>query len=114
MHRQPDVFAALLDAAADDIGSQSIHPGQTIPGVWKLAGEDAVERLIVVIATAALSRVCRAQNVDVARALASYAGVARHVEIVPKGAPDEIATQHLRDAAAELRRSVTRVLKMAV
>jgi hypothetical protein len=104
MHRDSELFAALLTDAATDIERQTKHPGQTIPGVWRLSGEDAPERLIVIIATSALSRVCQRREIDVDQALASYVEVSKNISIKPKGAPDVIAAQHLRDAAEELGR----------
>jgi hypothetical protein len=104
MHRDPELFAALLSDAASDIERQERHPGQPIPGVWVVGGANSTERLIVVIATAALSRVCRQRGIDIDQALTSYAEVAKNISIVPKGSPDVIAAKHLRDAAAELLR----------
>lgn len=106
MHNSnPEEFARLLDAAADHVAKQRIHPGQTLPGLWPI-NKDTHEpaRLIGVIVTLALANACRDADCDLTKALESYAEVSKDVTIVPKGGPDVMAAQHLRDAATELRR----------
>lgn len=115
MHRtDSEGFAALLEKAADDIARQPIHPGQTVPGLWKIGGENPPERLIGVIATGALARVARQNDYDLDEVLASYVEVSKNISITPKGAPDTMARTHLLDAAAELRRVGQARLVMAV
>lgn len=104
MHRNPEAFADLLESAADDIGRQERHPGQSLPGVWNVGGANSPEQLIGVVATAALARVCRARDADLDSALASYVEVAKNISVTPQGGPDVMAAQHMRDAAKELRR----------
>lgn len=101
----PEEFARLLDAAADHVANKRMHPGQTMPGLWPI-NNDTHEpaRLIGVIVTLALATVCREVDCDLHAALESYADVTKDIAIVPKGGPDVMAAQHLRDAAAELRR----------
>jgi hypothetical protein len=114
MHTDTTTFASLLRDAADDIAKQERHPGQAIPGVWTIGGDYDPERLIVVIATAALMRVCRQRDLDIDRVLVSYVEVSKNISITPKGAPDVIAMQHLRDAADELVRAAEGRLRVAV
>lgn len=115
MHRaDAEGFAALLEEAADDIERQPIHPGQMMPGLWKIGGENPPERLIGVIATGALARVSRRHEHDLDVVLASYVEVSKNISITPKGAPDTMARTHLLDAAAELRRVGRARLVMAV
>lgn len=103
MHRNPGEFAQLLEAAAEDIGRQTRHPGQIFPGVWPVdSTEHSPERLIGMVAAAALARVCHQQGADLDSALASYVEVSKDVPLVPKGGPDVMAAQHMRDSAAAL------------
>lgn len=104
MHSNPGEFADLLEAAADDIDRQPQHPGQSIAGVWPVTPEYPPEVLIGMVAAAALARVCKTRGCDLDKSLASYVQVSKNIALTLKGAPDQIAAQHLRDAAAELRR----------
>ncbi|USN15445.1 hypothetical protein KIKIMORA_02990 [Brevundimonas phage vB_BpoS-Kikimora] len=105
MHNhRPEEFARVLDAAADYIAAQPLHPGQTMPGIWELDdGDKEPARLIGVIVTLAIAQVCQHLECELQSAMESYAEVARNVRLKPLGAPDLMAAQHLRDAAAELR-----------
>lgn len=105
MHKtRPEEFARVLDAAADYIAAQPLHPGQTMPGIWELDdGDKEPARLIGVIVTLAIAQVCQHLECELQSAMESYADAARNVRLRPLGAPDLIAAQHLRDTAAELR-----------
>ena len=100
----PENFARLLDEAADHIARQTIHPGQTVPGMWNLDGEThEPARLIGVIVTLALAHVCKDGDCDLQEALRSYAEISKTIPLVARGGPDVIAAQNLRDAARALR-----------
>lgn len=103
-HDNPEEFARLLDAAADHIAKKRMHPGQTLPGLWPI-NKDTHEpaRLIGVIVTLSLATVCRDVDCELQDLLESYAEVSKDIPIVPKGGPDVMAAQHLRDAANALR-----------
>jgi len=104
MHRNPAEFSKLLDAAALKIEQTDIHPGQAMPGVWRVGGPDSPERLIGMVAADALHRVCQERQLPFEKVLASYAIASKNISIRPKGGPDVMAIRHLRDAAEELRR----------
>lgn len=101
---QPEDFSRLLDEAAEHIARQSIHPGQTVPGMWNLDGDsNEPARLIGVIVTLAIAHVCKEGDCDLQEALQSYAEISKTIPLVARGGPDVIAAQNLRDAAKALR-----------
>jgi hypothetical protein len=104
MHRDATQFADLLESAAQTIETSTKHPGQDVPGLWNLGGANTPERVIGVLAASALAKVARQRGVDLDPVLISYVEVSRNVSLTMRGAPDRIAAQHMRDAAAELRR----------
>lgn len=96
--------ADLLDAAATRIEHQDQHPGQMVPNLWAVGGENAPAKLIGMVAAKALAEVCHERGAPFEDTLARYTHAAKHVALTPIGAPDTIAIAHLRDAAQELRR----------
>jgi len=100
----PSEFADILDAAADIIAAAPQHPGQFHPGVWRIGGENTPERVIGVVAANALAKVCQQRQFELEKVLKSYAETSKNISIKPKGGPDVMAMNHLRDAATELRR----------
>ena len=81
---QPEDFSRLLDEAAEHIARQSIHPGQTVPGMWNLDGDsNEPARLIGVIVTLAIAHVCKEGDCDLQEALQSYAEISKTIPWSP-------------------------------
>lgn len=104
MHKNPTEFANLLDAAADRIEQNNIHPGQAIPGVWTIGGDNTPEKVIGTVAARALLTICKERSLPFEKVMESYVTVSRNISLKAQGGPDVMAKNHLRDAAAELRR----------
>jgi hypothetical protein len=103
-------FENLFRYAADDVARQTRHPGQSIPGVWDLGGNQPPNVIVVAIVAAALARIAAEHEVSFQALLAHYTDVAGHVPFRAVGAPDSIAIAHLKDCsryAADLRTQVS-------
>jgi hypothetical protein len=107
-------LADALESAASEIEATKQHPGQVVPGVWKVGGANSPERVIGIVVTSALAKVARRRLLDMDTLLSGYLEVSRNISLTPKGGPDVMAAQHLRDAAAELRRVGRGVSRQAV
>lgn len=101
----PLTLADVLESAASTIEETKHHPGQVFPGVWKVGGDNAPERVIGVVVTAALAKEAKRRSLELDRLLNGYLDVSRNISLTPRGGPDVMAARHLRDAAAELRRA---------
>lgn len=103
-------YAELFETAAEVIRERKLHPGQPVPGVWAIGGENTPERLIGAVAASALAQVCAGRDVPLEEALKTYAETSHIISLTAKGGPDVIAAKHLRDAAVVLRQRSLRVV----
>lgn len=99
-------YENLFRAAADDVAQQTVHPGQILPGVWKLDERHPPNLVVVSIVAAALARVAEARGLRYEPILRRYVELSPEVPFRPVGAPDLVAKAHLQDVsrlAAERR-----------